>query len=73
MQVREEFVVKIRCAKCAQHGTAIWEETDAIHRHKGAQRVLKFVSAGFSFSADALTQSGDPEIVCDHCDEVQPD
>jgi hypothetical protein len=73
MSVREEFAVKLRCPKCDQHGTAIWEETDAAHRHDGPQRVLKFVSAGFSFSRDKLSSSGDPEIVCDHCEAVQAD
>ena len=73
MGQREEFAVKLLCPKCGQHGTAIWEEAGPIYREKGPQRAIKFVSSGFSVDPSRMAISGDPEIVCDHCDEVQPD
>lgn len=72
MSTREEFAVAIRCPKCGHHGKSIWEETDGANCQHGPQRLLKFVSAGFS-SENAQTQSGDPEIICDRCEAVLPD
>jgi hypothetical protein len=72
MSLREEFVVAIRCPKCRQHGSTVWEEATGSHRSQGPQRRLKVVSAGFSQGA-VNPVSRDPEIVCDNCETTLPD
>jgi hypothetical protein len=53
-------------------GAIMWEEDDGhTPGRKGARRLIQ-VSPGFH-SEHGRTQSGDPVIVCDQCDEIQTD
>ncbi len=72
MPGREPFAIAIKCPKCGQAGSAIWEETDAFSRQHGPQRTLKLLSSGF-FQRPAPMPALDPQIVCDRCDTVLPD
>jgi hypothetical protein len=72
MSLQEKFALVVRCAKCGQRGTAIWEGQNPI-RTRGGECVLSFVSKGFSHGREVPSQLCSPETTCDRCDEVQPD
>lgn len=72
MTGREQFTVDIACPHCAQNGAVVWEENTLGNRQNGIQRAFISVSAGFHTEA-GRTQSGDPVIVCNKCDTIQPD
>jgi hypothetical protein len=72
MAGREQFTVDIACPHCAQKGAVVWEENTLGNRQNGVERAMIRVSPGFHAEA-GRTQSGDPVIVCDRCDTIQPD
>jgi hypothetical protein len=67
-----QFSVAIKCPGCGQAGTVVWEEDDGNQPGKRAARRLVSVSGGFH-TQTGRTESGDPAIVCDVCDCIQPD
>lgn len=67
-----KFAVALTCPNCGQHGARHWEEgADASHA-LGSDRVYLSVSDGFHCE-DGRAANGEPVIVCDVCDEIQPD
>jgi hypothetical protein len=72
MMGREQFTVDINCPHCAQPGAVVWEENTIGNRVHGIQRALIRVSDGFH-PETARTESGDPLLVCDKCNTIQPD
>ena len=69
---RDLFLNTIKCPHCGQAGAIFWEENALGHRHCGPQRRLVNLSAGFH-AENGRTQSGDPLIICSHCDTIQAD
>jgi hypothetical protein len=69
-QDRQRFSVPLKCPNCGAEGFARWEEAGG--RRHGVERKLIVLDGGFHTEA-GRTQSGDPMIVCDACDEIQPD
>jgi hypothetical protein len=67
-----KFSSPLTCPACSQIGTAIWEESGPDDRTRGPERRLILVSSGF-YSGATLGGSGDPRIVCEHCEFVLPD
>jgi hypothetical protein len=67
-----KFATVLQCPNCGQRGARHWEE-GADHGHQlGSTRVFVNVSSGFRLD-DSPTTAGEPKIVCDICDEIQPD
>jgi len=69
---RSRFTVPITCPHCGQTGTMLWEEDDGHTRGAKTKRELVQVAQGFH-AEEGRTDSGDPIIVCDACDEIQDD
>ena len=69
---RQQFTVAITCANCGALGAVVWEETGDNHRRRGSERRLLSLHGEFHRES-GRTNSGDPLIVCDACDEIQPD
>lgn len=62
--------IVLNCPNCGARGAARWEESGGNDR----RRVRKLIVLDGGFHTEAgRTQSGDPMIVCDACDEIQPD
>jgi hypothetical protein len=72
MPEREQFSVPLKCPKCDHAGSVVWEETIGPGRQRGPERILILLASGFR-QGEGTTRSGDPSIVCNHCDTVQPD
>ncbi len=72
METRRDFRIAITCANCGQTGTVTWQESVAAERPCGLERRLISVTSGFH-AETGRTQSGDAVIVCDGCDQIQPD
>jgi hypothetical protein len=68
----ERFSAHFRCANCGQTGTRAWEEPSSRSRVQSEGRRLIEVSGGFHIE-EGRTASGEPLVVCDTCDEIQPD
>ena len=69
---RRQFTVSFTCSNCGAQGAAVWEEAIDRDRPRGLERRL--VSVHGTFHAEGgRTQSGDPLIVCNACDEILPD
>lgn len=68
---RAAFAVAVKCAACGQAGSILWEE-NAFPSPGGPRRSLVLVSGGFHAS-EARGDSGDPQIVCSHCQAVLED
>jgi hypothetical protein len=68
---RDQFNVALSCAGCGQAGFARWEENGP--NHKGPQRMLVGLSAGFRHEPKQPQKSGDPAIYCVRCNTVQSD
>jgi hypothetical protein len=66
------FTIRFTCPNCGQAGTRTWEESASKSRIAGEGRVLLNVSDDFHIEA-GRTRSGEPLIVCNVCDEIQPD
>lgn len=68
---REKFPVKIKCPKCGQTGSALWEENNEISP-RGPMSSLESLSDGFHQRIkNASTHL--PEVVCSGCGTVLPD
>lgn len=68
----EEFTAAFTCPNCGEAGVRRWEESVAESRIPGEGRKLLSVSDGFHIET-GRTQSGEPLIVCNKCDEFQLD
>ena len=69
---RDRFSLDLKCPRCGQIGIITWEENSTGHRQLGSEGQLIDVTPGFH-SEEGRTQSGDPMIICNHCDTIQPD
>ena len=71
MARRDQFTITMICPYCGETGSAVWEENGSINA-KGPQRRL--ISIHGEFHAESgRTESGDPIVVCNQCDEIQCD
>jgi hypothetical protein len=68
----EQFIAAFECTNCRQAGDRTWEESSAQSRIVGEGRTLVRVSSGFHIETGRAA-SGEPLIVCNECDEIQPD
>jgi hypothetical protein len=68
----EQFVATFKCTNCEQAGDRTWEESSTQSRFVGEGRTLVCVSSGFHIET-GRTATGEPLIVCNECDEIQPD
>jgi len=69
---RQQFTVPIACPNCATLGAVVWEESGSRDRMRGPERELVIIHGEFH-QETARAPSGDPVIVCNLCDEIQPD
>jgi hypothetical protein len=67
-----KFSASFFCPNCKQAGVREWMESAALSRLFGMGRTLAGVSEGFHIET-GRTASGEPIIVCNTCDEIQPD
>ncbi len=71
MDQRKDFAIPITCPHCGTEGVIVWQENRYI-TPTGPQRLLAAVHGKFH-PETGRTTSGDPLIVCDVCDQIQPD
>jgi hypothetical protein len=69
---REKFSVPVKCGRCGQQGTIVWEENAGDSLCRGPQTTLVAVPAGF-YERVARNHRGTVEIVCGRCNTVLPD
>lgn len=69
---QNRFAVNITCPECGQTGYRAWQQGEGGGQERGGTRVFTSVSQGFH-KEEGRMPSGDPIIVCDNCDEIQPD
>jgi len=69
---RQQFTVAITCPNCDAPGAVVWEESADHDRTRGSQRRLVSVHGAFHRETGRIAP-GDPVIVCNVCDEIQPD
>jgi hypothetical protein len=69
---RQQFTVAITCPNCGACGAVVWEESADQDRARGAERSLISLHGEFHRETGRAA-SGDPVIVCNACDEIQPD
>ena len=67
---RDQFILPLSCP-CGATGCVTWEENSGANP-RGPQRRLVNISDGFH-AETGRTRSGDPLIVCNGCDRIQPD
>ena len=67
-----KFAVAFKCPNCGQAGARHWEEGLGASHALGAGRSYLSVSSGFHCELGRAA-NGEPLIVCDVCDEIQPD
>jgi predicted RNA-binding Zn-ribbon protein involved in translation (DUF1610 family) len=67
-----KFAVAFKCPNCGQKGARHWEEGADGSRTLGSKRAYLNVSSGFHCE-EGRAANGDPVVVCDVCDEIQPD
>ena len=67
-----KFATAFICPNCGQKGARHWKEGADSGHALGSNRVYIDVSRGFH-SEDGRAANGEPVIVCDVCDEIQPD
>lgn len=72
MEPRQTFSIALLCFNCGNDGTALWEEAGRFDRARGAERRLLSLTGKFH-AESGRTNSGDPVIVCNECDEILPD
>ena len=72
MKEAQKFAVAFKCPNCGQKGARHWEEGADGSRLPGSKRTYINVSSGFHCE-EARAANGEPVIVCDVCDEIQPD
>jgi hypothetical protein len=68
---RDQFTLPLSCSRCGATGSATWEENSAAGP-KGLQGRLIGVDGNFH-SETGRTGSGSILIVCNGCDQIQPD
>jgi hypothetical protein len=67
-----KFAVAFICPNCGQKGARHWNEgMDGSHT-LGSKRAFINVSNGFH-TEEGRAANGEPIVVCDVCDEIQPD
>jgi hypothetical protein len=69
---RERFSVPVKCGRCGQQGTIVWEENAGDALSRGPQTTLVSISSGF-YERVARSHRGSVEIVCQRCNTVLPD
>ena len=67
-----KFAVALQCPNCGQKGARHWVEGTDQSRKLGSQRKYIDVSNGFHCE-EGRAANGEPVVVCDVCDEIQPD
>ena len=67
-----KFAVAFQCPSCGQKGSRHWEAGADGSRKLGSDRTYLRVSDGFHCE-EGRARNGEPLIVCDVCDEIQPD
>jgi hypothetical protein len=67
-----KFAVAFVCPNCGQKGARHWEEGLNGGQKLGSGRAYISVSTGFHCE-EGRAANGEPLIVCDVCDEIQPD
>ena len=67
---RGQFTLRLSCT-CGASGSVTWEENSGANP-RGPQRRLVNISTGFH-AETGRTRSGDPMIICNGCDQIQPD
>jgi hypothetical protein len=67
-----KFAVGLKCPNCGQSGARHWEESADGGKGLGSGRTYLSVSSGFHCE-EGRAANGEPVIVCDVCDEIQPD
>jgi hypothetical protein len=73
MSDRIQFSTDLMCPGCGHGGKARWEENDGLN-NRGPERHLVGLSDGFrSAIFNQASMSGDPHLICGHCESVQPD
>jgi hypothetical protein len=68
---RDRFILPLTCPGCGAVGAVTWEENSAA-TPKGPERRLIGLDGGFH-TETGRTRAGDPLIVCNGCDQIQPD
>jgi hypothetical protein len=71
MAERDQFTLDLSCPHCGARGAVVWEENSKAVP-KGPQRRLVFIDGKFHQEA-GRSNSGDPLIICDVCDQILPD
>jgi hypothetical protein len=66
----DQFTLLLACG-CGARGSVAWEENSAANP-RAPQRRMAAVSDGFH-AGTGRTPSGDPLIICNGCDQIQPD
>ncbi len=67
-----KFAVAFVCSNCGQKGARHWTEGPDGGHGPGSKRAYLDVSSGFHAEAGRAA-NGEPLIVCDVCDQIQPD
>ena len=67
-----KFAVAFKCPNCGQAGARHWAEGRDGSHALGSDRTYNSVSEGFHCE-EGRAANGEPVIVCDVCDEIQPD
>ncbi|MEO7054577.1 MAG: hypothetical protein ABI191_06350 [Rhizomicrobium sp.] len=67
-----KFAAAFVCPNCGQKGARHWKEGPDHGHAQGSNRLFVDVSRGFHCE-DGRAANGEPVIVCDVCDEIQPD
>ena len=68
----KQFTVAFKCSNCEEVGVRTWTESARRSQNVGGGRALISVTQGFDIET-GRTVSGEPLIVCDACDQIQPD
>jgi len=68
----KQFTVAFKCLHCGEVGVRTWAESTGQSHAAGEGRTLISVTEGFHIET-GRTVSGEPLIVCDACDQIQPD
>ena len=71
MSERGRFTLPLTCPHCGAEGAVAWEENTQMSA-QGLQRSLVSVQGAFHAEA-GRSNSGDPLIVCNSCDQIMPD
>jgi hypothetical protein len=70
----QRFTLPLRCPHCGQTGEVVWTESAGGNRNRGSARALVSISEGFHAEVGRLGIDKDnPIVVCNVCDEIQPD